>query len=887
MTPRTQTGRRALALVALAAAVLASSLAYGTDEASAAYTARIEGGTLLVLGNGSSDVLHAYASSATVDLDVGGDGTVEHTFDRAALAAIDIRGGGGNDEIRLIGSGFAEEAVTIRGDSGNDTIAGGIGEQTIYGGAGNDTVAGGFGIDRVLLGAGADHVSWNPGDSNDVIDGEAGVDTLAFNGSAIGEIIDVSALGGRIRFTRNVASIALDLGGIETVGFNALGGADTVDVHDLTGTGARSVEVTLSADAQADVVTAHGTDGPNAFAFASAPGSARVTGGSVPVVAIGGEALHDKLAVAAAGGDDTITSGAGVAGPVTLGADGGAGLDTVRYNGTAQADTIVAVANGAFAAVDSPGSSLLDTSVESVVLLGLAGNDTIAAVGNLAALTTLTLDGGDGDDDVRGGNGPDLLLGGRGLDLVDGNQGADRALLGNDADTFRWDPGDGSDVVDGGAGTDALAFNGSAAAEVFGISPLGDHVLFTRNIANVALDLDAIEHVGLSPFGGTDLVNAYELTGTDARSVDVTLADDGVVDTVLAHGTDAAETFAFAASPAGVTIVRPGPDVNVGGGEAAFDSVDVAAAGGDDMASTTFGVLGPRSLGFDGGEGFDTVRFDGTAGPDTIPAVANGAFASVAAPGTSLVNALAESLVLLGHDGDDSLSAVGNLAALTTLTLDGGEGEDRVSGGNGADRLLGGPGNDHVDGNQGVDEAALGAGDDTFQWDPGDGNDVVDGQAGADSLAFNAGNVAEILQLSAWSGHVLLTRNIAAITMDLDGIETVGVFARGGADTLWIGDLSGTDVDAVDVDLSLFPGGDPDTETDTVVVNGRAARDVVDMSRIGSQAFVTGLPARVRVGGPDLADVLRVHTLDGDDDVTVAADVSTLLTPVVDLGGGE
>ena len=31
----------------------------------------------------------------------------------------------------------------------------------------------------------------------------------------------------------------------------------------------------------------------------------------------------------------------------------------------------------------------------------------------------------------------------------------------------------------------------------------------------------------------------------------------------------------------------------------------------------------------------------------------------------------------------------------------------------------------------------MGAGDDTFVWDPGDGSDTVEGQAGADTLLFN------------------------------------------------------------------------------------------------------------------------------------------------------
>src|SRR6185369_17265478 len=87
-----------------------------------------------------------------------------------------------------------------------------------------------------------------------------------------------------------------------------------------------------------------------------------------------------------------------------------------------------------------------------------------------------------------------------------------------------------------------------------------------------------------------------------------------------------------------------------------------------------------------------------------------------------------EKLVLNANGGDDSFSATGNLAALIQITVDGGAGNDTLLGSNGADLLLGGDGNDFIDGNQGTDTALLGAGDDTFQWDPGDGNDIVEGQ---------------------------------------------------------------------------------------------------------------------------------------------------------------
>ncbi len=45
---------------------------------------------------------------------------------------------------------------------------------------------------------------------------------------------------------------------------------------------------------------------------------------------------------------------------------------------------------------------------------GLAGDDTITGSNGLAGLTTLTLDGGSGDDVLRGGDGDDVLIGGPG-----------------------------------------------------------------------------------------------------------------------------------------------------------------------------------------------------------------------------------------------------------------------------------------------------------------------------------------------------------------------------------------------------------------------------------------------------------------------------------------
>ena len=57
---------------------------------------------------------------------------------------------------------------------------------------------------------------------------------MLFNGAGGPEQVDLSANGSRLRFFRTQATITMDTRGVERVDFNALGGADTVTVNDLT-----------------------------------------------------------------------------------------------------------------------------------------------------------------------------------------------------------------------------------------------------------------------------------------------------------------------------------------------------------------------------------------------------------------------------------------------------------------------------------------------------------------------------------------------------------------------------------------------------------------------------------------------------------------------------
>jgi Ca2+-binding RTX toxin-like protein len=189
---------------------------------------------------------------------------------------------------------------------------------------------------------------------------------MLFNGANIAEIIDISANGGRAIFSRNIANVVMDLNDTESIDFNALGGADIINVHDLTGTDVTEVNLNLAAaggagDGQADTVVIDGTNGDDVVVIVGAGNSLSIFGLAAVVNITGFEAGIDRIVINGLNGDDVIdASGLAISG---LTADGGDGND---------------------------------------VLIGGAGNDVLL-----------------------GGAGDDVLIGGGGTDVIDGGLGDD------------------------------------------------------------------------------------------------------------------------------------------------------------------------------------------------------------------------------------------------------------------------------------------------------------------------------------------------------------------------------------------------------------------------------------------------------------------------------
>src|SRR5262245_29918787 len=380
----------------------------------------------------------------------------------------------------------------------------------------------------------------------------------------------------------------------------------------------------------------------------------------------------------------------------------------------------------------------------------------------------------------------------------------------------------------------------------------------TPTVANTIL-------VAVFGLGGNDTIRLDESNGALPRAV----MFGGAGDDTLVGGSGADQLFGQAGND--TLLGKGGNDFLFGG-----DGDDVLTGGtGNDQV---FGQAGNDRMIWnsgdgndllEGGDGVDTVEINVTTPSETVLVSANGSRVRVDGTGPenfSLDIGTTENLVIHGSGGDDVITAQNGLSTLINLTIDGDAGNDTIRGGDGADQLFGGTGDDVVNGGRGNDFASLGAGKDTFVWNPGDGSDVVEGGSGSDTLLFNGANIAENIDISANGDRVRFFRDIANVTMDLNDVETIHFNALGGPDNIAVHNLTGTDVDKVEIDLAGVPGsGTGDNAVDTVAVDATDASDKITVSVSGSVVTVHGLPTDVTIDGAEATDVLAINGLGGND----------------------
>jgi Ca2+-binding RTX toxin-like protein len=293
----------------------------------------------------------------------------------------------GFDRVDSAGLQASTLALTADGGADDDALAGGPAAETFLAGDGIDAVDGNGGDDRALLGAGDDRFTWDAGDGSDVVEGQDGMDTMAFNGSGATEVFTASANGARVRFTRDVGNITMDLDDVERIDAAAVGGGDTLTAGDASGTDLTALRFAVGTDGAADDVFVHGSNGADAITATGAAGITNLAGlpNGLMVAVTGAQAPTDELRLNSLGGDDTIDARGLAADAMRFIAEAGAGADTVH--GSRGPDIVLA----------DDGADLVDGNQGADLALLGAGDD------------RFVWDPGDGSDTLEGQSGADAM----------------------------------------------------------------------------------------------------------------------------------------------------------------------------------------------------------------------------------------------------------------------------------------------------------------------------------------------------------------------------------------------------------------------------------------------------------------------------------------------
>jgi Ca2+-binding RTX toxin-like protein len=556
------------------------------------------------------------------------------------------------------GTGVNHVTVALGDGADSLAVAASVGATVVAsGGPGADVLSGGPKADRLSGGPGDDSFDWSPGDGSDIVKGEGGTDAMRFVGSDADEHFDLSASGSDLRLFRDLDNVTVDAGGLEALDLRALGGADGVTVGNLAGSGLGSLRLDLAAggsggDGESDAVDVVGTADSDTIDAEPVGGATVVSGLAAQITIADADPSGDRLRLDPLDGNDRVTVGPT---PLRVADTGGGGIDTLIPVGTNGADNFLIAPESGSTIEVARDPQIIDATVETVELDARGGDDSVFADPGLAAIVGgITVDGGDGDDNIHGGDGNDLLIGGDGSDTINSGQGNDQVSLARGNDTYVWNPGDQSDFVSGSLGNDTVDFNGSNVGEHVNLSPIGppgsDEMELTRDVAAVTVDTDAVESVRYNALGSADTITVGDLTGTGVKDVTLDLgglpgvAGDGAADSVIVNGTAVNDNVQVSGDASGVNVNGLVPRVSIVDQTVSEDALTVNALAGDDIVVATGLAANGIMLTEDGGEGADVL--DGGAGNDT----------------------------LLGGDGDD--------------LLEGGPGTDVLDGGSGDNTLI-------------------------------------------------------------------------------------------------------------------------------------------------------------------------------------------------------
>jgi hypothetical protein len=413
------------------------------------------------------------------------------------------------------------------------------------------------------------------------------------------EVVDQSGVLGT--FARNTFT---------SIFVNGAGGNDTIDLNQARG-------------AITEPATLNG--GPGNDAIAGAAGATRIDGGTG----------DDRIVWLPGGGETDV--------------EGGGGVDELDVNGSSFPETITLApsAAGTRIAVSRDNTAILDVgTTEHIVVNTFGGNDQITASLGLATLTTLMLDGGDGDDILTGGDGGDVLIGSDGNDTIIPKQGGDQVFGGTGNDLIQWFPGDGTDGIDGQAGNDTLEFIGTNSNEQFQVLQNGTRVRLTRDLGSVEQDLVDVETTIIKSFGGDDIVTVGgSLLGLTHLNVDL--------------GAGADTLFTNAAS---IVVANGGADSD----RVVFNALGVQLV----TSSATIDADGFTSLAYEGFENVTITNAVGTPPSLSITDPTTNPTLTLTTPFVSLAGTAADDIAVTAVTWASDRGASGTATGTTNWTID-------------------------------------------------------------------------------------------------------------------------------------------------------------------------------------------------------------------------
>ena len=597
----------------------------GTGNASA-NTLIGNGGNNILDGGAGADILKGGAGNDTYILDNAGDVVIEagaDSGDTVKSSALSLTAFAGIENYIFTGT----MAWKFTGDSVNNMVSGGIGNDTLDGAGGNDTLLGNGGNDNLTGGTGDDFLDGGLG--NDKMNGGTGNDTYVIN--AAGDTIDeqgASDSDDLVRTSVTVNLLTLGLGLIENavlLGTTAINATGNDSDNELTGNIGANV---LNGGKGADILT--GDKGADTYFVDNVGDKVIETTGGV------------------AGGIDTVKSSVtfdltalGFVENVTL-------TEGLNVNATGNGLNNILIGN--------IGANRLDGGLGNDTMTGGKGGDTyvVNAIGDIVNELVLNSAGG-GIDTVESAityslaaraNIENLTLTGTGDTKGTGNALAN-TIIGNSGNNV-LDGAAGADNLKGGAGNDLYIFDNVGDTANEGVNTdTADEVKSSAIIATAFAGIENYTYTGTKAWNFTATTAANKISGGSAN--DALDGGDGN-DTLLGNGGNDTLTGGIGNDLLDGGV---GNDKMKGG---AGNDIYVVNAIGDSIEEV--------------GSDEDLVRSTITINLATLGA---GLIENALLLGATAINATGNTL-------DNELT--GNAAA---NKLDGGTGADILAGGNGAD----------------------------------------------------------------------------------------------------------------------------------------------------------------------------------------------------------